>query len=114
MAADAGPADAGVIEPGAREGHGALVACFARSICDDVVRRFPECGSAVVATGAVCNESCVIHPGAGECHGALVAVFARRIGDDVVWSLAQRGHAVVASHAAIGDARVDGFGASHG
>lgn len=106
VAADARRGDAGVIEPSARKGHGALVTSLARSIRNDVVRRLPERGSAVMTARAIRDDSGVIHTGSRERHRALVAVLAGRVGDDVAWRLAERGDAVVAAGAIRGDSRV--------
>ena len=114
MAAGAWRGDAGVIEPGARKGRGALVTGLARIIRWDMRGRLPKCGPAIVAAGAIRHDSRVIHPGPSERHGALVTVLAGRVCDDVTWGLAGRGDAIVAGGAATGNARVAESCTGHG
>jgi len=98
--------EAAVIDPRTRKGHRTLVTRLARRICDEVFRRFPGCGRAVMTAGAVRDESRVVHSGSGERGGAFVAVLASGIGGDVTWRLAGRGNAIVTGRAAADDAGV--------
>src|SRR5258708_2536910 len=94
------PAQAGVIDPGARKGQRTLVATLARGIRDDVYCRLAGSDRAAMTSGAIRDEPGVAHAGSSERYRALVASLTGRSGDDVVRGLAGRRDAVVAGRPA--------------
>ena len=84
VATDTRRSQAGMIDPGTRKSHRALVASLARRIRDDVSCRLPGGDHAAMTSDAIRHESRVVHAGSSERCRTLVASLAGRTGDDVI------------------------------